>query len=268
MSSIKPGFFDYLLVLATMLVSVLGFWDIYFGRDADPQPHHHLHVATAFFWMGLMLAQLHQIGRGNFRTHKTLGLTVLIAGPLLVASTAMLSVHSAHSALAAGEGDFLIIQNIMGTIVLALLLVLGFMLKRNRRLHGALLLSTTVVFLGIALFFTLISFVPQFKIEGPETFYRFQTAAMTGQTICLAVGTFFFVRDFRTGWPFLLAALSFVLNEAIRASLTRFGLIDPLTQFVGSLSKPVTFVVTFVVLLLVLAAMTLPRRKSASERAG
>jgi hypothetical protein len=258
MQAVNRYRFEYLLIMAAMLISVLGFWDIYVGRGADPQPHHHLHLATAFVWMGLLLAQLTLIARGSYARHRKVGLAVLAVAPLLVATTAMLSVHSAHKGLTSGEGDFLIVQNVMVTLELGLFVVLAFWLKNRRKLHASLLLSTTILFMGIALFFALISFVPQFKIEGPETFYRFQTAAMTGQIICLAVGLLFFIRSMRNGWPFLLAAFCFPLNEAIRSVLASFGLIDPLTEMVGSMSQPLTFVAIFALLFSLLAATTIP----------
>jgi hypothetical protein len=246
-----------------MAISVLGFWDIYFGADAGAQPHHHLHIATAFVWMGLVLTQLNLIESGSYQMHRKVGLAVLVAGPLLFATTATLSVHSAHQGLVSGEGDFLIIQNVMVTLETGLFIVLAFLLKYRRKLHGSLLLSTTILFMGIALFFALISFVPQFRIEGPETFYRFQTAAMTGQIICLAVGALFFIRDRKNGWPYLAAALCFLLNEAIRALLTSAGLIDPLTEVVGSMSQPLTFIASFVLLFSLLAVTTLPTVRQA-----
>ena len=249
---------EFGLIAAVMLIMVLGFWDIYFGADADAQPHHHLHIATVFIWIGLLLTQLTLMARGGREMHRKVGLAVLVAGPLLVATTAMLSVHSAHKGMVSGDGDFLIVQNVMVTIELGLFIVLAFVLKNRRKLHGSLLLGTTIFFMGIALFFALISFVPQFKIEGPETFYRFQMAGITGQVICVAVGFLFFIRDRRNGWPFLVAGLCFFLNEAIRSLLTSFDLIDPLTEFVGSMSQPLTFVATFALLFSLLAATALP----------
>ena len=254
--------YEYALIAAVALISVLGFWTIYVGPRADPQPHHHLHVATAFVWMGLLLVQLRLVDKGSRRTHRKLGLIVLGAAPLLVATTSMLSVHSAHGGLVSGEGDFLIVQNVMGTIWLALLIVLAFVFRKRRKLHAALLLSTLLLFMGIASFFALISFAPPFRIEGPETFYRFQTAAITGQAITLLVGILFFVRDMRNGWPFLLAPLSFLANEAIRVLLTSGGLIDPLTSLVGGMSQPLTFVVTFALLSAVLTTIALPTARS------
>ena len=249
---------EFGLLAAVMLIMVLGFWDIYFGAAADAQPHHHLHITTVFIWIGLLLTQLTLMARGDRQQHRKVGLAVLVTAPLLVATTAMLSVHSARKGLVSGEGDFLIVQNIMGTLELGLLIFLAFLLKNRRKLHGSLLLSTTILFMGIALFFVMISFVPQFRIEGPETFYRFQLAAITGQVICVAVGLLFFIRDKRNGWPFLVPGLGFFLNEAIRSLLTSFGLIDPLTEFVGSMSQPLTFVATFVMMFSLLATTALP----------
>jgi hypothetical protein len=249
---------EFGLLAAVMLIMVLGFWDIYFGADADAQPHHHLHITTAFIWMGLLLTQLILIARGSFQLHRKVGLAELVAGPLLVATTATLSVHSAHKGLVSGEGDFLIVQNVMATLELGLLIFLAFLLKHRRTLHGSLLLSTTILFMGIALFFAMISFVPMFRIEGPETFYRFAMAGMTGQVICVAVGLLFFIRDRRNGWPFLLAGSCFTANDAILSLLTRFDLIDPLTELVGSMSQPLTFIATFALLFSLLAATALP----------
>ena len=249
---------EFGLIAAVMLISALGFWDIYFGPRADAQPHHHLHIATAFMWLGLLLFQLNLIAKGSRDQHRKVGLAVLVAGPLLVATTAMLSVHSARKGVVSGEGDFLIVQNVMATLELGALIFLAFLLKKRRKLHASLLLSTTILFMGIALFFALIGFVPQFRIEGPETFYRFQTAAMTGQVICLAVGLLFFLRDRRNGWPFLAAAACFPLNEAIRSLLTSSGLIGPLTELVGAMSQPLTFIASFAILFSLLAATALP----------
>ena len=254
--------FEFALIATVALISVLGFWDIYVGPRADPQVHHHLHVAVVFTWMGLLFVQLRFIDTGRRRTHHKVGLAVLAVAPLLVATTALLSVQSAYRGLVSGEGDFLIVQNVFGTIWLALLISLAFFFKKRRKLHAALLLSTLLLFMGIALFFALIAFAPQFRIEGPETFYRFQSAAITGQTITLAAGLLFFVRDVRNGWPFLLAPLSFGLNEGIRVVLTERGLIDPLTQAVGNMSQVLTFVGTFALLLALLAAMALPAASS------
>ena len=244
---------EYLLLAAVLMSIILGFWKIYFAEDSQPQLHHHLHLATTLIWLFLLFFQLSLIRRKRYATHRKVGLIVLVIAPLLVGTAAMLSVHSAYEATIAGEPDELVVQNVMTTIELGLLIVLAFLLRKRRKLHASFLLSTTILFLGISLFFALISFVPQFKIEGPETFYRFQSAAMTGQAICLAVGLLFFVRDVRHGWPFFLASLFFLMNEAIRSVLNNYQMIDPLTSSVASMNQTLTFFVTFALMLLLLA---------------
>ena len=254
MTSAKQYIFDYVLIAATMLLSVLGFWNIYLGENAAPNPYHHLHLATDFAWLFLLLYQLRLVGGRRYADHRRAGLAVLVVGPLLFATTALLSVHSAHKGLVSGQGDFLIVQNVMVTLQLGFLIVLAFVLRRRRKLHGSFMLSTSILFMGIALFFTLISFAPPFKIEGPETFYRFGTAGIAAQATCLVVGLLLSVRDFRNGWPFLLAGSFFVLNELIRSSLARNELIAPLTEFVGSMNQGFTFVGSFAALFALLAA--------------
>lgn len=251
---------EYALISATMIVGVLGFWDIYLGDGADPQPHHHLHVATTYLWMGLLLAQVIYLSRGMWLLHRRMGLIVLVAGPSVVASAAMLTVHSASRAIASGQDDFLIVQNIVGTIWLALLLTLAFAMKKRRKVHGALLASTLILFLGPALFFALITFAPPFRIEGPETFYRFQTASWTGLGIILTVTIVMFARNRRSNWPYLLAAGSYLVSEGIKPILNQFDLTDPLTRLVATPSQSLTFVLSFLAVATILAAFLFPPR--------
>lgn len=250
------------LLAAVILISVAGFWNIFFKPGADPQPHHFLHFATAFTWMGLLAAQLVLIVKRSFQAHRKFGLAVLVAGPLLVATSAMLAVRSAHKGLVSGEGDFMIVQNVMGTLELGLLIFLAFLLKKRRKLHGALLLGTAILFIGIALFFALTSFVPPFRAGAFDpTFNGFRLAGIAGQVTCLAVGLLFFLRDPKNGWPFLAAGFCFPLNDALHSTLASLGLIDPLTALVGSMNQAMTFIAAFALLFSLLAVTALPGQR-------
>lgn len=258
MGRYRPYAAELLLVLFTMVVGALGFWNIYAGASADPQPHHHLHVATTFGWMGLLLGQLLLLARGKRASHRRLGLAVLVAGPLLVASAALLAVHSARRALVSGEEDVFIVGNVLGTLWLALILFMAFALKKRRKVHGAFLSSTLILFLGPALFFALIAFAPPFRIEGPETFYRFQTAGMTGLAIILLIVLLLFVKDRRNNWPYLFAASAYLLGEAGKAMLGRMDLIDPLTRTVATPSESAAFIIALAIMLALLLRTALP----------
>lgn len=133
MKKFKGYIFEYLLILTVMLLSITGFWNIYFGVDANPTPHQNLHVITIFIWLFLLLFQLSLIGRYQYSIHRKVGLSVLFFGPLLFATTALLSVHSAHKGVVSGQGDVLIVQNVMGTLELGLIILLAFILKKEER---------------------------------------------------------------------------------------------------------------------------------------
>lgn len=261
MENFKKYVLEYLLILIVLLLTITGFWNIYFEVDSNPNLYHHLHVITNFIWLLLLLYQLTLIGNKKFLIHRKIGLSILFIGPLLVATIALLSVHSAYKGLTSGQGDFLIVQNVMATIEIGFLIVLAFIFKKQRKLHGAFLLSTAIVFLGIALFFTLISFVPQFKIEGPETFYRFETAGVLGRYVCLFIGLLFFMKDRKNGWPFLLAGSFHFLNELIKKLLDEYNQIQPLTEAVGSLNQLMTFLGSFAVLLILLTLTGIAKKK-------
>lgn len=243
---------------AVLALSVGGFWNLYLG-GGSPHAIHHLHATTSFAWLVLLLVQTTLVAGNRYRHHRTLGMVVLLLGPLLVATSALLTVHSARRGIASGDGDALIVQNVMVTLELAALIVLGFALKRNRQLHGACLQATAVLFMGIALFFTLTSLVPGFRIEGPGTFHRFALAASVGEYVSVGAGILFFTRHGRNGWPWLLAGAAFLLNGVVQQWLEQGDLIQPLTAAVAAINQTAAFVVAFAVMLVLLTADVLRR---------
>ena len=261
----KKRIYFQLLIRIVILLSIAGFWNIYFGVNSNPNLYHHLHVISIFIWLFLLLYQLSLIGTKKQILHRKIGLSILFFGPLLVAATALLSVHSAHKGVVSGQGDVLIVQNVMGTLELGFIILMAFILKKRRKLHGAFLLSTSILFIGIALFFSLMNFVPQFKIEGPETFYRFEAAGAVGNYACLFIGLLFFLKDRRSGWVLLLVGSFFTLNSYLTTLLIKYNLIQPLTEFVGSLNQLITFLGSFIVLSILLTFMVIPNKRHAAN---
>lgn len=239
---------EYLLVVVVILLCIPGFWNIYMGAEAKPTNYQHLHVVASLIWLLLLLYQLILIGKKQNAQHRKIGLSILFFGPFVFATTALLSVHSAYKGVVSGEGDLLLVQNVMGTLELGLVILLAFVFRKKRKIHGAFLLSTAILFFGIALFFTFINAVPAFKIEGPETFYRFGTAATTARYICLAIGLFFFLRDMASGWPILLVSSFFTLNNYINQLLNKYKLLQPITEMVGSINEWIIFFGSFLFL--------------------
>lgn len=265
MTNLKKFRFEYLLIIGTMVLSVTGFWNIFLGSDAKPTPYHYFHLITVFTWLILLLCQLNLVGTKQFLNHRRIGLSILFLGPLLVATTAVMTVHSANKGVISGRGDPLFLQNVMGTFELGVLILFAFVLKKRRAVHGAFLLSTVLAMTGVALFFSLLAFVPQFKIEGPETFYRFAMAGIAGLAFRSIIGLLFFLKDRRNNWPMLLASMFPPFSFLIGAILDRYELIPLLTAFVGSFNEVTTFGASFVVVLVLLLLTGIPERKNAKR---
>ena len=73
--------FWFALLLVTAL---LGFSGTYFMRLADNNLIRHLHAATAFAWLLLLIAQAWLMRRRNFALHRKLGRSSLALAPLFV----------------------------------------------------------------------------------------------------------------------------------------------------------------------------------------
>ncbi|WP_411768505.1 hypothetical protein [Winogradskyella sp. A3E31] len=243
---------EIIFLIITLLVSLGGFWHLFLGESANPEPHHFLHLITSLLWLSLILIQLMYITKRKFSLHRKIGLSIFIIAPLTVATVAYLSVHSASRALATGQPDILIVQNVMITLELGLVIFLAFLLMKSRLIHGNLLLASSLFFLGIALFFALMGFIPQLKIEGPDTFYRFGIAASTAKAICAGIGLVFFLKNWKIGWPWLLVPACFYMNDFINSKLYEYDKIQDLTAWVGSMSESMTFFITLIVFTLLL----------------
>lgn len=244
---------ELIFIITVIAISIGGFWNIFFGADADPEYYHYLHAIIVFIWLFLLLGQLLLVKRKNFSFHRQLGTAIFLVGPLLIAHLTLLTIHSANNSAMAGRVDDFLVQNVLMTIEVGLIILLGFIMRRNVKLHANFLISSALLFKGIALFFALISFIPQFRIEGPETFYRFGTAAITSTIICSVVGVLFFFKDRRNGWPWLVVVSFFFINMIPNSMIAGSEIHKPLTEFVGSFDQTSAFIASFVGFLILLS---------------
>lgn len=235
----------YTLELAFLLIvislSLVGFSSLVRGDEVALTGYHALHIITTLAWQLLLLGQLVLIRQRRFDRHRTIGKGILLAGPILIASLTLLTVHSAAKEVEAGMVDDLVVQNVTFTLEVALLVFLAFVLRHNRNVHGALLLSTALMFLVIALFFTLISYVPGYRIEGPETFSRFAKSGQMGALVGSVIGLLFFLKNVRTGWPWILVSGFFLLNGYLQMVVDQKDYTKSLTVLVGSIGEVPAF---------------------------
>lgn len=238
---------EIVFLVLVLALSVVGFSSLYTGDHAAPDAFQYAHIITSGAWLLLLFGQLVVIRQRRFQLHRTIGTSIFVAGPVLVATLALLSVHSAAKDAVVGRADALVVQNVLVTLEVALLVFLAVLLRRNRNVHGALLMSTSLLFMGIALFFTLISYVPGYRIEGPETFSRFGESAQASAIVGGLVGLAFFLRNRRSGWPWLLTGAFFFMNGFLQMWVDRTGRTKPLTLAVGAIGRAPAFALGLIV---------------------
>jgi hypothetical protein len=237
----KKHTLEFVFLLMVIALSLIGFSSLLVGENTELTPYHFLHISTSVAWLLLLLSQLVVIRQRRFARHRAIGMSIFAAGPVLVASLTLLSVHSAAKAAVAGQADDLLVQNVGTTVEIALLVFLAFILRRNRRVHASFLMSTALLFMGIALFFTFISYVPRFKVEGPATFSRFADAGQTMSIIIFLIGLMFFLKSWRTGWPWIIAGSFLSLNALLQVYLDNTDRTKSLTQLVASIGRAPAF---------------------------
>lgn len=98
-----------------------------------------------------------------------------------------------------------------------------------------------LVFLSIALFFTLISFVPGYRSEGSFTGPRFAEAAQASALICSLIRLLFFLENWRTGWPWLLTTAFFFLNGYLQFFVAKTDRTKSMTVLVASIGRVPAF---------------------------
>lgn len=234
---------ELVFLLTVIALGLIGFSSLSRSEYPALTAYHYLHISTSLAWLLLLLGQLVAVRQNRFDLHRTIGTSIFFAGPVLVASLTLLTVHSAANDAAADQADDLLVQNVGVTAEMALLVFLAFLLRQNRNLHGALLMSTSLLFMGIAMFFTLISYVPGYRIEGGEieTSSRFADAGQAISIVCFVIGLLFFLRNWRTAWPWLFAGSSFTVNAFLQMYLDQTGRTKPLTIVVASIGRAPAF---------------------------
>lgn len=228
---------EIVFLLLVIAVSLVGFSSLVSGERVALTGYHVMHIVASLAWLSLLLAQLVLIRQRRFDRHRILGQSIMIVGPILVASVALLTAHSAGREAAAGTVDDLVVQNVAFTLQVALLVWLAFVLRRNRNVHGALLMSSALMFLVIAMFFMFISYVPGYRIEGPETFDRFAKSGQMAALIGAVIGLLFFLRNVRTGWPWILVSVFLMLDGYLQMVVAQRGQTMAMTKLVGSIGE-------------------------------
>lgn len=240
---------DFVFILTVILVAILGFWDIYFSRLSEANFSQHLHAITSFFWLLLILLQRYFIQSKQRTLHKNIGLSIFFIAPAIFASVVLLVIHSAHKTAVKSLPDDFLVRNATSAIVFGLIVFLAFLLRKNRNLHGTLIMSSTLFFLGIGLIFAGFGFISMFNPAKPDFGETIGILILAVVVILLIVSILMYIKDKPNGWPWLFTTGLFVLLTIIVSPMlegTNFLL--SATLYIGSIDYTAGFIVAYLLM--------------------
>jgi len=112
-------------LVMVIAVSLIGFSSLALGGQPMLDAYHVLHIITSLAWLLLLLTQIIFIRQHRFRLHRTIGTSIFAAGPVLVASLTLMTVHSAAKDAVMGRADDFMVQNVTFAVEVALLVLLA-----------------------------------------------------------------------------------------------------------------------------------------------
>ncbi|GAB5382608.1 MAG: hypothetical protein Alis3KO_32380 [Aliiglaciecola sp.] len=198
-------------VLAIIPITVLAFWQSYFGRLSEAPVEHHIHGVSSTLWILLIAAQSWSIHNKHVTLHKNLGKSLFILTPIMVGAFALVTYAGAEQTVLEHPfylmfGEALLTTDVMLTFAIPLQIYLALRFRRQVLLHSALMLSTLTGLLPPILARLFAAIMPGMTIRGPDTLYRFEYCLLLAITVSMLLALYMYWRYRKQGWPWLFAA--------------------------------------------------------------
>lgn len=199
-------------MLAILPITVLAFWQSYFGKLTDAPIEHHIHGITGTAWIVLIALQSWSIHQGNVSLHRLTGKALFILVPPMIGAFALVTHAGALKSVAGSVfyikfGQALLTTDAMLTFSTAIQVYLALRFRRQVYLHSAFMISTVIGLLPPILSRLFAAIVPGMTIRGPDTLYRFEYCLQLSIVVSVVISLFMFWRYRRSGWPWILAAV-------------------------------------------------------------
>ena len=215
-----PYRFARYFVGLTLIVIIIGFWESYFVPVAEVPRAFHVHAFTALSWVSLLLFQDWAIRSRRTGLHKIGGTLSLFLFPFLIVGFVMIINVSAASYIANESAKARFLTPSFGLsmlfAILAYLTVFYLALKHRRRvrLHAGYMLTTPLILFESPFSRIMLSYMPFLVFTTSEFPQRILDAIVISMTFSIAFALFLYLRDRKSGIPFLVAA-SFMCVQAI-----------------------------------------------------
>lgn len=203
-----------------LVVIVVGFWDSYFTPIAEVPTAFHVHALTAITWVILLLLQDWSIRSRRRNLHMIGGILSLFLFPFLIVGFVMI-INVSAAGYAANENPvarFLGPSFALGMMVAILAYLTLFYLalknRRNVRLHAGYMLTTPLILFESPFSRVILSYLPFLVFTGSEFPQRIVDAIVIAMGISVAFALALYLRDRKSGIPFLVAG-GFLFAESV-----------------------------------------------------
>ena len=204
-----------------VLVSiVVGFWSSYFAPIAEVPAAFHVHAFTAMTWVILLLVQDWAIHSRRRHLHRIGGMLSLFLFPLLIVGFVMIINVSAagyaanESPVARFVGPSFALSMFIAIVAYLTVFYLALKNRRNVRLHAGYMLTTPLILFESPFSRIILANMPFLIFTGSEFPQRILDAIVIAIGISVAFALVLYLRDRKTGIPFLVAGC-FLFAEGV-----------------------------------------------------
>ena len=204
----------------TLFVIVVGFWDSYFVPVAEVPTAFHVHASTAIAWVILLLFQDWSIRSRHRKLHKLGGMLSLFLFPFLIVGFVMIINVSAagyvanENPVARFFGPSFGLSMIVAILAYLTVFYLALKNRRDVRLHSGYMLTTPLILFESPFSRVLLSYLPFLVFSGSDFPQSVLDAIVIAMALSIAFALVLYLRDRKSGVPFLVAAV-FLFVESV-----------------------------------------------------
>jgi len=226
-------------LLGLIVITVLAFWNSYFGVIDKAPVAHHFHGITSTFWILLIAFQSWLIHNNKRNLHRQFGKLLFLLIPMMIGAFALVTLVGAQKSVAQHPfylqfGQALLTSDALLTVMTAVQVYLALRFRSNVRLHSALMIGTLIGLLAPIFARLLPNFIPQLEITDLDTMYRFGYSIHISQASSTLIGLSLFTLYKKEGWPWLLAVAIVLSSWLLYAT---FGQSQVWQNWVYSIAK-------------------------------
>jgi hypothetical protein len=203
-----------------LVVIIVGFWDSYFVPIAEVPTAFHVHAFTALTWVALLLFQDWAIRSRRRNLHKIGGMLSLFLFPFLIVGFVMITNVSAagyvanENPVARFLGPSFGLSMLIAIVAYLTLFYQALKHRQNVRLHAGYMLTTPLILFESPFSRVILTDMPFLVITGSEFPQRILDAIVIAMVLSIAFALVLYLRDRKSGIPFLVAA-GFLFIESV-----------------------------------------------------